>query len=88
MPSPRRHETHCGTVDLLVHPNHEASAAELLEALETMCSAKILNAYIAPSEHKKRNLFEKAGYRPIARLKNRLLLDKAKIDIDIYEKSL
>jgi len=87
MPSPRRHETHCATVDLLVHPNHETRAAELLGAIETTCSAKILNAYIAPSEHAKQCLFEKAGYRPVARLKNRLHIGSDVFDLDMYEKT-
>ncbi len=86
MPSHRRHETHCTTVDILIHPQYFNLAETLLQALETTCDSEVLYAYIEPSENDKRTLFEKSGYHQIARLQKRLQIGAQAFDLDLYAK--
>ncbi|MBT3604677.1 MAG: GNAT family N-acetyltransferase [Candidatus Latescibacteria bacterium] len=86
MPSHNRHETHCGTVDLLIHTNQTAQAEALLDALETTSDSEVLYTYIASNENSKRSFFLKAGYQKIAHLKKRLSIGTAHYDLDLYEK--
>ena len=86
MPSLRRHETHRGILDLLVHTNYAHRAGDMLDVLQSSTPLESLSAYIGDSEEDKRRLFEDSGYGRIARLERKLVIEETAYDLTLYER--
>ena len=88
IPSGRRHQTHRGTVDVLVHPQYADRAAEVLDALHAETPLDTLTAYVEDTEAWRRHLLESVGYRAIGRLDDALRVGDQAYNLTIYEKHM
>ncbi|MDA0745864.1 MAG: GNAT family N-acetyltransferase [bacterium] len=88
LPSQRRHETHHGTLDLVVHPDYTTHSADLLDAVLSNCPLDLLSAYIADSETQKKSLLERAGFHPVTTLKRHIKIETETFDLTLYQKHL
>ena len=86
IPSSRRHEAHRGVLDILVHSSYTHRAGDMLDALETDCPLESLSVYIEESEKDKRRFLENAGYRGIARIDRKLIIDETAYNLALYER--
>ena len=88
IPSERRHETHRGVLDLLVHPNYADRFAEVLDRLHRESRMEVVTAFVEEAEEERRQAFERAGYRAVGRLEDCLRIGDEVFNLTIYEKRL
>jgi len=86
IPPARRHEGHTGVVDIVIHPNYREHMAEMLDRLEENCELDHLTVYIEEHEDFKREIYECAGYRKLARLEKQLKIDDSVYNLEMYRK--
>ena len=80
---------HKAVVDIAVHDNYEDKAQEILEVLlSTAEKEKIqtVRSYVADSDGKKTNWFEKAAFSGVAKLGGELRVGEKAIDVIVLEK--
>ncbi|MFC1525737.1 GNAT family N-acetyltransferase [Candidatus Latescibacterota bacterium] len=88
LPSRRRHQTHRGTVDVLVHAHYAGRFPELLGALHQDTPLESLVAYVEDSEDERRRVLEAAGYKAIGRLESGVRIGSEAYNLTMYEKRM
>lgn len=86
-----RSQSHVKVIDLLVHPNYFKEAALLLETLvEKLSDGRIekLQAYVATPDSSKAEILRSCGFEKEALMRRQLQIGSAKIDLEIYSKSI
>ena len=87
-PQQRRHQTHCGVLDVVIHPSYSDHYAEMVEALQARTPLDQVIAYVIPEDTERCQVLERLGYRSIGRVTDGIRIGSEGMDLTMYEKNL
>jgi GNAT superfamily N-acetyltransferase len=88
LPSDRRHQTHRGVLDWLVHPEYHSHTQNILDSMLSNCALKCLDAFADSSETARQDLLEKNGFEQVGQLPDQIQIDDVSFTVIQYRRQL